>query len=257
MDLGINGKKALVLGASQGLGQAIAATLAREGAKVIAAARKKDAIADWAQKGGLDITAKHVDLSDPASVEGLISMILEQGGVDILVNNAGGPMPGGATTPDRESWNKTFNTMASSLFEITTRLLPNMQEKKWGRILTIGSSGIVQPIPNLALSNTVRAAITAWSRTLADEVAGDGITVNMILPGRIHTGRVDQLDDAAAKRLNTTREQVVKNSLAKIPAGRYGDPQEFADVAAFLVSDRASYVTGSMIRVDGGLIKGL
>jgi 3-oxoacyl-[acyl-carrier protein] reductase len=132
-----------------------------------------------------------------------------------------------------------------------------MRERQWGRILTCTSSGVLQPIPNLGISNTLRASLVTWSKTLAGEVAADGVTVNVLVPGRIHTRRVDQLDQAAAARQSKPVEDVVKQSLATIPMGRYGSPDEFAAVATFLASERASYVTGSVIRTDGGLIKGV
>jgi 3-oxoacyl-[acyl-carrier protein] reductase len=145
--------------------------------------------------------------------------------------------------------------MAVSLFDIASRVAPGMTERGWGRILTIVSSGVEQPIPNLGISNAVRASIVGWSKTLANELAPKGVTVNVLLPGRIHTDRVDELDRAAASRSGTTQEEIARTSAASIPAGRYGTPEEFAAVAAFLCSSRASYVTGSKIRVDGGAIR--
>lgn len=254
MDLGVAGKRALVLGASRGLGQAIAQGLAAEGVQVIAAARRADAIAAWAA-GMPGVEARAVDLADLGSVDALVDDLLAAGGVDILINNSGGPAPGGAAGSARADWIAQFESMAANLFHLTGRLLPPMRARKWGRIVSIASSGVEQPIPNLALSNGIRAAVVGWSKTLATEVAGDGVTVNVILPGRIATPRVDELDAAASKRTGTPVDQVKASSSAAIPAGRYGTPQEFADVAVFLASGRASYVTGSMVRVDGGAIR--
>lgn len=261
MDLGLSGKRALVLGASRGLGAAVARTLAAEDATVIAAARNVAAIESW--KSSLPVahasrvSAVGLDLADIASVDALADRLVDDGGVDIFVGNTGGPPPGLAREATRLDWLAQFESMAANLFHLAQRLLPSMTGRNWGRIVTIVSSGVDQPIPNLALSNGVRAAVVGWSKTLAAEVAIEGVTVNVVLPGRIHTERIDQLDQAAAHRSGKTPEMVARASMAAIPAGRYGKPQEFADVVAFIASDRASYITGAKIRVDGGLIKGI
>lgn len=251
MDFMISGKTALVLGASRGLGAAIAKGLAAEGVKVFAAARNVAAM----EKTD-NITPLTVDLSDDASVAAMIATVTAAGGVDILVNNSGGPKAGPAAGQSKESWASAFDSMATSIFTVTDAMLEGMIARKWGRIITIGSSGVLQPIANLALSNGVRAAVSGWSKTLAAEVARHGITVNMILPGRIDTDRVRELDAGKAEKTSKTIEAVQEASRAEIPAGRYGTPDEFAAVAVFLASAQASYVTGSAIRVDGGMIKG-
>ncbi|KAA3515856.1 SDR family oxidoreductase [Agrobacterium rosae] len=251
MDYLIAGKTALVLGASRGLGAAIAKALAAEGVKVFAAARNVAAMEKID-----NITPLTVDLSDETSVAAMIATITAAGGVDILVNNSGGPKAGPAAGQSKESWASAFDSMATSIFTVTDAMLEGMIARKWGRIITIGSSGVVQPIPNLALSNGIRAAVSGWSKTLAGEVARHGITVNMILPGRIDTDRVRELDAGKAEKTAKTIEAVQEASRAEIPAGRYGKPEEFAAVAVFLASAQASYVTGSAIRVDGGMIKG-
>jgi 3-oxoacyl-[acyl-carrier protein] reductase len=262
MDLGLDNKRALVLGASRGLGAAISASLAREGAQVISAARNQAAIVEWtgritsADARGR-IAPAQLDLADLKSVDRLADEILAAGGVDILVNNSPGPPPGEARAVLRDAWLAQFETMAASLFHLTRRLLPPMVERKWGRIITVVSSGVDQPIPRLALSNGIRAAVVGWSKTLAAEVASAGITVNVVLPGRIATQRVEELDKAAADREGRTVSEVVERSMSTIPVQRYGAPEEFADVVAFLASARASYVTGAKIRVDGGLIRSL
>ncbi|MFG6550971.1 SDR family oxidoreductase [Sulfitobacter sp. M21595] len=256
MDLELNGKRALVLGASRGLGMAISKSLAAEGATVFAAARSRDKIADWA-KGMENVHPVECDLSDLSQVDALADQLLSDGGVDIIVNNGGGPPPGTAQAAERGEWLAHFESMAANLFHLNTRLLPEMKARGWGRIISITSSGVEQPIPNLALSNGIRSAVVGWSKTLANEVAGDGITVNVVMPGRIHTQRVDELDAAAAKRTDSVVAEVAAKSRATIPAGRYGKPEEFADVVTFLASARAGYVTGSRIRIDGGSIKGV
>lgn len=249
MDFGLTGKTALVLGASRGLGAASATLLATEGAHVIAASRSGTAPA-----AGIEGVA--LDLSDPASIAALIARLKAQP-VDILVNNCGGPAAGPAKGQNIAAWQTAFDTMAAPFFAITDAALPRMITKGWGRIVTIGSSGIVQPIPNLALSNGVRGAIAGWSKTLAEEVAADGITVNMVLPGRISTDRLAELDGLKADKTGTPLEAVQTASRKSIPAGRYGTPEEFAAVVAFLCAQQASYVTGSLLRVDGGMIRGL
>ncbi|WP_394199844.1 SDR family oxidoreductase [Litoreibacter albidus] len=256
MELEIGGKRALVLGASRGLGMAIAKSLASEGVTVFAAARSHDKIVDWA-KGMDNVHPVQLDLSKLDEVDSVVDTLLKDGGVDIIVNNSGGPPPGTAQAADRGTWLAHFEAMAANLFHLNTRLLPSMKERKWGRIVSITSSGVEQPIPNLAVSNGIRGAVVGWSKTLANEVAGDGITVNIVMPGRIHTQRVDELDAAAAKRTDTDIADVSAKSRATIPAGRYGKPEEFADVVTFLASQRASYVTGSRIRIDGGSIKSI
>lgn len=252
MDFQISGKTALVLGASRGLGAAIAKSLAAEGVVVFAAARSADKIEATA-----NIKPVAVDLSDKASIASLIDTLKQQGGVDILVNNSGGPKAGPAVGQTPETWSSAFAMMATSIFAVTDAMLEGMITRKWGRIITIGSSGVAQPIANLALSNGVRAAVAGWSKTLASEVAKHGITVNMILPGRIDTDRVRELDGIKAKNTGASVATVQEASRNDIPAGRYGRPEEFAAVATFLASAQASYVTGSSIRVDGGMIKGL
>ena len=254
MDYKLNGKTALVLGASRGLGAAISLMLAKEGVKVTSVARNTSSIEEWSKN--FSIVPFKSDLTDTNSLGNLISFLSDKH-IDILVNNCGGPIAGPANGQKIEVWEKAFKSMASPMFSITNELLPKMVSNKWGRIITIGSSGIEQPIPNLALSNGIRGAIAGWSKSLANEVAGDGVTVNMVLPGRISTDRLRELDEGKAKRTGMSLEEVEKDAKSTIPAGRYGKPEEFASVVTFLASDSASYITGSMIRVDGGLTKGL
>ncbi len=257
MDLGIAGKRALVLASSRGLGKGIAVALAREGAHVLLCGRSAatlqancDAInaqgpgkADWVE----------ADLTDPGFVETVTKAVETTfGGVDILVNNSGGPTPGTTEDMSEELLSSYFHSMVLRLVTLTNRLLPGMKQQGWGRILTVASGGVIEPIPGLALSNTLRPALAGWSKTLSAEVAGHGITSNLLLPGSIHTDRLISLDTAAAKRSGRSIEDVRAESEQAIPAGRYGTVEEFAATAAFLCSAPASYVTGGLIRCDGG-----
>jgi 3-oxoacyl-[acyl-carrier protein] reductase len=255
MDLGLQGKTALVLGAGSGLGRAIAKSLGAEGAQVAIAGRHLETI----QGTQAAITGKTLglewDLSDLAQIDPQITKIeKELGPVDILVNNTGGPPPTTAAGQDPAAWTKQFQAMVLSVIAITDRVLPNMKARGWGRIITSTSAGVVTPIPNLAFSNTLRASLVGWSKTLAGEVARHGITANVVAPGRIATDRIKFLDDARAKREGRPVEEVFAESLKSIPMGRLGEPEEYGDVVAFLASERAAYITGSTIRVDGGMI---
>lgn len=258
MDFGLKGRKALVIGASRGLGAASALELAREGAHVFAAARDTEAVRDWAQQNNVSdlVTPVAFDMTDETAVNALGETMATEG-VTILVNNSGGPAAGPAKGQSRANWQAAYEAMALPIMELTSALLPGMTEHGFGRIITIGSSGVISPIPGLALSNVVRGALAGWSKTLAAEVAADGITVNMVLPGRIATDRVAELDAGKAKKLGKAVEDIAAASRATIPTGRYGKPEEFAAAVAFLASVRASFITGSMIRVDGGMLRNL
>ena len=261
MDLGIQGKVALVMASSRGLGQAMAVSLAREGVKVAVTGRNAESLqksVELIEAAGGKALALTWDLSDSTVIDGLVTRIeKELGPVDILINNTGGPPPTPAVGQDPALWQKSFNDMVLSLIAITDRVIPGMRQRHWGRIITSTTSGAVAPIKNLAISNTLRAALLAWSKTLASEVAADGITVNVIMPGRVATDRLRQLDEARAKRESISYEDVVKASLSQIPLGRYGDPREYGDAAAFLASQNASFITGTVMRVDGGQIQAI
>ena len=261
MDFGLKGKTALVLAGGGGLGRAIAESLAHEGANIAVAGKGPDSIAAT-QAALAAIGIKNLgliwDLSDLTQIDGHISKIeRELGPVDILVNNTGGPPPTSASGQDPAVWSRYFQTMVLSVIAITDRVLPNMRARHWGRVITSTSSGVESPIPNLAISNTLRISLVGWSKTLAREVAKDGITANIIVPGRIATDRTQFLDEAKAKREGRSAEDVSAESAGGIPVGRYGKPEEYGDVVAFLSSERAAYITGSVIRVDGGLIAGI
>jgi 3-oxoacyl-[acyl-carrier protein] reductase len=258
VDFGLKGRTALVLGAGGGLGGAIAQGLAREGAAVAladideaAAARTADAIT---ADGGV-AKAWGWDIADTVIIANRLAAISSAlGDVDILVNNTGGPPPTPVAGQDPALWSKSFQAMVLSVIAITDAVLPAMTARRWGRIITSTSSGVVAPIPNLGISNALRLSLVGWSKTLAREVASLGITSNIVLPGRIATSRIRFLDEAKAKREGRTVEEVTAESTASIPAGRYGTPEEYADTVAFLASTRAAYITGSVIRVDGGYI---
>ena len=255
MDLGLIGKTALVLGGGGGLGRAIARALAAEGVKVAAADIDAAAVGGTMEAIGGTGLGLTWDLADLAQIEGHVARIeAELGPVDILVNNTGGPPPTTAAGQDPAVWAKQFQAMVLSVIAITDRVLPGMRARRWGRVITSTSSGVVAPIPNLGISNALRLSLVGWSKTLAREVGRDGVTANIILPGRIATDRIKFLDEAKAKREGRSVEQVAAESTATIPLGRYGKPEEYADVVTFLASERAAYLTGSVIRVDGGLI---
>ena len=262
MDLGISGKRALVLASSQGLGLGIAGKLCEEGANVLICGRMADKLAaavaelNDAGTGKSDYTV--IDLSESDAAARLYAAATEKlGGVDILVNNTGGPPPGSVESPDTGLWRSQIDTMLIRIIEITNLCIADMKQAGWGRVLTIASSGVVQPIHNLAMSNTIRSSLVGWSKSLSNEVASSGITVNMLLPGRIRTERLKQLDAAAAERLGKPVEEVSASEQAGIPAGRYGTVEEFGSVGAFLVSEPARYMTGGLIRCDGGSVRGV
>jgi 3-oxoacyl-[acyl-carrier protein] reductase len=261
MDLRIKGRTALVLGGGGGLGAAISLALAAEGANVAIADLRHDAAANVAHRinaaGGVAIGLAW-DLADLSVIDSSVGTIeASLGPIDILINITGGPPPTTAGGIDPALWMDHFKSMILSVIAITDRVLPSMRERKWGRIVTSTSSGVVVPIPNLGLSNALRLSLVGWSKTLSSEVAKDGITVNLVIPGRIATDRIRFLDVARAKREGRTLEAVQNSSTATIPMGRYGTQEEYADAVTFLASDRAGYVTGSSLRIDGGLIQSI
>jgi 3-oxoacyl-[acyl-carrier protein] reductase len=256
MDLMLNDKIALVCGASQGLGLAIARGLAAEGAAVALLARNADKLeaeADAIRQAGGRAIAAPADLGDWNSVAGALEAVRgEFGAPDILVNNSGPPPPVDVTKVDPDLWRAQFEAMMLTLMRLTEAVLPEMRRQGFGRILTVASTSIVEPIPALAISNALRAGLALWMKTLAGQVAGDGVTVNLVLPGSFATARLESMNAMKAEAEGIPVEDLAARASAAIPAGRYGRPDEFADITTFLASPRAGYVTGTAVRIDGG-----
>lgn len=253
MHINLKGRNALVLGGNKGIGFGIARGLSEAGAHVILTSRSlSDAEAAAAKIGATGLAC---DTGSPDSVGALCAaMDKVQGGIDILVLNSGGPPPGSAMGVSSDQWRASFESMFVGLVRVADHVLPGMRAKKHGRILSVISSGVIEPIPNLAISNAIRPALTGWMKTLANEVAKDGVTVNAIAPGRIETDRLLQIDTANATKQSKSMDEIRAAAMARIPAGRYGSVDEFAAAAVFLASDQASFMTGSIVRVDGGQV---
>lgn len=260
MDLGLRGRSAVVGGASSGLGRASAQALAAEGCDLLLWSRHADALSAVADElhAAHGVRVEHVaaDATDPAAAATVAAAAEAFGPIDILVSNAGGPPTVDPTATDPQGWRRAFQLLAATPIELATRLLPGMRERGWGRVVAILSSGVRQPIPDLVYSNAGRSALAAWLKTTARVVAADGVTVNGVMPGRIATPRIHELDSGRAEREGVTEDAVRAGHIATIPAGRYGEPEELGGLVAFLASDRAAYVTGQLVAVDGGLIAG-
>jgi 3-oxoacyl-[acyl-carrier protein] reductase len=259
MDLQLKGKTALILGGSKGLGRGVADALAAEGVAVAIVARGQDALERAVLEicsGGGKALGYAADIADWSSLEAAAyDARKELGPIDILLNNSGGPPPSGVAGVPAKVWEDQFHAMVLPLFRITDLLLGDMRARKWGRILNIASVSVVEPLAAIGVSNTLRSAIIGWAKTLATETARDGITVNTLLPGAIKTDRIVQINSAAAERQKISVEEAIQRTAQTIPVGRLGTPEEFGAVAAFLASPLASYVTGSMIRIDGGSLR--
>ncbi len=260
MDLEIAGKRALVSGASRGIGRGIAEALAAEGVRVILCSRDGNKCAAVAQEisevSGVEAHGIACDLSDPAAIDSAAEYARDTfGGVDILVNNTGGPPFGDISKVDIETWRSQFETMVLSVFRLTGHMLPGMRERQWGRILIIASTGVVEPIPELGISNTLRVSLANWAKTLSFEVASDNVTVNLLLPGRIGTERLEQFYKVNVERTGKSIEEVRAEVASVIPMGRVGRVEEFAALAAFLAGQNAGYITGTATAIDGGLTR--
>ena len=257
MDLGLTGRCAVVCASTGGLGEAVARALAAEGANVVVSGRRGDRAQEIAAELPSAVGVE-VDLTSESGAADLVAAARDSfGEVDVLVLNGPGPKPGPAASVDDGGLDTAVDALLRPHLRLLGLTLPGMRSRGWGRVLAVASSGVAAPLPNLALSNLGRSALAGYLKTLAAEVAADGVTVNLLLPGRIATERVAFLDEAAATRSGTSVEDVVRRSRATIPAGRYGDPAEFGAAAAFLCGAPASYVTGTALRIDGGLVRSL
>ena len=262
MDLGLKDKAALVTAASQGLGRAIATELAREGARVVISSRDEESLArtasEIAEETGSVVEHRACDLTSASQIDALVMHATDRlGGVDVLVNNTGGPPTGNFADLDDEAWDLAFRQIILSLVRCVRGVIPSMRGRGDGRIVNVASSSVKQPIDNLLLSNTFRAGLAGLAKSLSIELAPDGILVNTLGPGRILTGRTESVDAGQAESRGVSVEDVREQFAARIPLGRYGTPEEFARVAAFLASPANGYVTGQAILVDGGMVRAL
>jgi 3-oxoacyl-[acyl-carrier protein] reductase len=262
VDLGLEGKAALVAASSKGLGRAVAEALAAEGAVLALCARDRNALDETRhaieERFGVRTVGVAADLNEESGVDRVVDAALDAfGRVDVLVTNTGGPPPGPFESHSLETWRLAIRQNLESVLLLVRGVLPGMKERRWGRILNVTSIAVKQPVDGLILSNSVRAAVTGFARTLANEVAPFGVTVNNLMPGYTLTERLGELAEHLAKERGSSQEDVHTGWAAEIPMGRLGRPEEFAAVAAFLAGEGASYVTGQSIAVDGGYIRSL
>jgi 3-oxoacyl-[acyl-carrier protein] reductase len=262
MNLGIDNKVALVTAASKGIGQAIALELVREGAQVLICSRSEDRINESAsyieQQTGKKVLALTADVSTKEGVDGVLDQVLKRyGRIDMLVANAGGPPGGQFMDFADEDWQKAFDTNVMSVVRLVRGVVPSMRKTGGGRILTVASTSVKVPIQGLVLSNVMRTGVAGLMKTLSIELGPDNILVNTVCPGRIATDRVRQIDEARADKQGIAIEKIEEQMKAGIPLGRYGTPEEFARTAAFLLSDANTYVTGSTLMIDGGMVTAL
>ncbi|MGN7401038.1 SDR family oxidoreductase [Cytobacillus praedii] len=261
MNLNLNGKVALVVASSQGLGKAIAAQLAREGARVMITSRSLGKLqkvqAELLQEPHCEVKYHVADVTKPEDIKILVEKTREvYGNIDILINNAGGPSGGTFDQLTDEDWENAFQLNLFSYVRMIREVLPDLK-KSGGKIINIASSSIKQPIPGLILSNTFRLGVVGMTKTLAEELGPYNILINTVAPGRIATERVDYLDQLNADNRNVSKNVIVGEAIKAIPLGRYGSPEEFANVVTFLASDANTYITGSSILIDGGMVKAL
>jgi 3-oxoacyl-[acyl-carrier protein] reductase len=264
MDLGLTGKVAIVAASSRGLGWATARRLAEEGASVVMCSRIEQAITDAAAQiarevgAGAQVVGIQADVTQPRDAEALVQTAVDRfGGLHVLVNNAGGPPAGTFLQFDDDAWRRAFELNFLSTARLSRLAVPHMQRRGGGRIINITSYVVKQPGALLVLSNAIRTAVIGLAKSMANELGPMGITVNSVGPGRIATERVQELDQAAADRQGTSADVVRANWEKTIPVGHYGKPADIGDVVAFLASENASFVTGTTIQVDGGLVQAL
>lgn len=261
MDLGLNGRIALVCGASRGIAYAAAEDFAREGASLVICSRDAASVERAAQRLsalGAPVVPIVADLSTADGIAHVVEQAMRaHGRVDVLVTNTGGPPTGTAMGHDWSAWQQASDLLLRSAVELTRAFVPGMRERKWGRVVGITSYAVKQPVPSLVLSNSLRAAVTGYFRTLSEEVAIDNVTVNTVLPGYTATERLDDLAAATSARTGASRESVFDTFRQMTPAGRLGRPDELAAVIAFLASERAGFLTGQAICVDGGAARSL
>lgn len=262
MDLGLKDRVALVAAASKGIGFAAARELAREGARVFLCSRDETRASEAARKihqeTGATVAGIGADVTDVHAAERFVTVARERAGrIDILVTNAGGPPAATFDQADLEMFRKAFELNALSAIRLAKLVLPGMREQKWGRIINITSVSAKQPIDGLILSNTVRAGLTGWAKTVSTEVAAENVTVNNVAPGYTLTDRQEQLAEARSAALGKSKDEIISTWATQGPMGRIGKPEEIAAAVAFLASERASYITGVTLQVDGGWIRSL